>query len=278
MLTRRSGRGPKGRSAVSTTWDDRAGFEEAFRILRSNLDVALADIDRPTVIVTSANPNEGKTITCANLAMAFAAAGRRTVLVDLDLRHPNAHRLVGAHNEFGASDVLLGRLPVSEAIQFVELPTASARNRPGLYFLSTGAQVSNPTELLGSGRTARLLEGLAGQADLVLLDTPPVLPVADTLVIGRIASGAILVTEARATALVAVQKAKDLLIRNQTRLLGVALNKFRHHDAGYEYGYGYGYGYGTVSSDSSPRDGSKSPLGAESNGSGAIPPDWDIGP
>jgi Mrp family chromosome partitioning ATPase len=83
---------------------------------------------------------------------------------------------------------------------------------------------------------------LAAQADVVLIDTPPVLPVADTLVIGRIASGALLVTAARSSSTVAVSKAKDLLIRNQTRLFGVILNKFQERDASFGYGYGYGYG------------------------------------
>ena len=264
------------RPAGTDSWDERTSFEEAFRIMRSNLSVALADIDRPTVIVTSANANEGKTLTCAHLAMSFAAAGQRVVLVDLDLRHPNSHRLVGAHNEYGASEVLLGRRTLDEAMQYLELPAPPGRSRPGLYFLATGTQVTNPAELLGSGRTARLLEGLSAQADVVLLDTPPVLPVADTLVIGRIASGAILVTEARVTAVPAVQKAKDLLIRNQTRLLGVILNKFQQRDA--RYGYGYGYGYGRSSEADTYEPGNESEIsspvsnGVTANGRDGTPP------
>jgi Mrp family chromosome partitioning ATPase len=86
-----------------------------------------------------------------------------------------------------------------------------------------------------------MLDGLGRQADLVLIDTPPVLPVADTLVIGRMASGALMVVEARKTAVTTVAKAKDLLIRNQTRLLGIVLNKFQQRDAGAGYGFGYGY-------------------------------------
>lgn len=230
------------RAPTLNTWDEATSFEEAFRVLRSNLNVALADIERPTVIVTSAQPGEGKTLTCTNLAISLASAGQRVVLVDLDLRHPNAHRLIGAHNEYGVTEVLRGRRPLEDAIQYVELPAPRGHTPPGLYFLGTGAQVADPTELLGSGRTSRLLDGISAQADVVLLDTPPVLPVADTLVVGRIASGAILVTEARVTAIPALQKTKDLLIRNQTRLLGVVLNKFQRRDASYGYGYGYGYG------------------------------------
>ncbi len=231
------------RPVVSTTYrDERTAFEEALRILRSNLGVALLDLERPTVIFTSPNPNEGKTSMCSNLAMSFASTGMRVVLVDLDLRHPDVHRLVGAHNEFGVSDVLLNRRSLEESIQYIRLPAPPGQVEQGLYFLSTGPPVANPTELLSSGRMQMLLEGLGKQADLVLLDTPPVLPVADTLVIGRMAAGAVLVTESRHTSIDAVIKAKDLLTRNQTRLLGVVLNKFENPDAPAAFSYGYGYG------------------------------------
>jgi protein-tyrosine kinase len=225
-----------------------SSFEEAFRILRSNITVALMDIEKPTVLITSASANEGKTLICSHLALSFASAGKRVVLVDLDLRHPNVHKLVGAHNEFGVSDVLLGKKPLTDAIQYIGLPTPRGQSQWGLYFLGTGSPVTNPTELLGTTSTHRLLEGLSNQADLVLIDTPPVLPVADTLVIGRMASGAVLVTESRKTTIGAVNKAKDLLTRNQTRLLGVVLNKFQRRDAdpGYGFGYGYSYGYGAL--------------------------------
>jgi Mrp family chromosome partitioning ATPase len=95
------------------------------------------------------------------------------------------------------------------------------------------------------GRTARVLDTLTRQADLVLLDSPPVLPVADSLVIGRVAAGAILVVESRRTPITAVQKAKDLLIRNRTRLLGVTLNKFEDRQPSHGFTYGSAYGYGT---------------------------------
>ena len=240
-MTRRRSR----RRLRTTASDDLGTFRESIRFLRSNLGVALTDIDHPAVAVTSANAGEGKTLICSHLAMSFAQAGRRVVLVDVDLRHPTVHQLVGGHNEFGVSDVLLGRRSLDESLQCVELGQEASANGPGLYFLATGPLVTNPTELLGSGRTSRLLEGLAGQADLVLLDTPPVLAVADTLVIGRIVSGALIVSESRRTALGAIQKAKDLLIRNQTRILGIAINKFDERDAPHAYGYGYGYGDGS---------------------------------
>jgi capsular exopolysaccharide synthesis family protein len=224
---------------------------EAFRVLRSNLNVALADLNSPIVLITSALANEGKTSTTVNLAVSFAMSGRRVILVDLDLRRPDMYRWLGAHNEFGVADVLLDRRSLEEALQYVEVghgPDGTAR---GTYFLSAGT-ASNPTELLGTQRTGRLLKALAGQADLVLIDSPPVLLVADTLVIGRMAAGAVLVVESRRTAVPVVEQAKDALIRNQTRILGVVVNKFQAKDSPYTHAYGYGYAAETDDEESSP--------------------------
>ncbi len=225
--------------AKAAVWDDRAIFEEAFRVLRSNLTVALTDFERPTVIVTSANADEGKTVVASQLAVSFAQAGHRVVLVDMDLRHAGVHQLVGAHNEFGVAEVLMGTRSLESSLQYVDPPATFGRPERGMYFLAAGAAVQDTTELLGLGRTAQLLEHVADQADIVLIDSPPVLPVADTLVLGRLVSGALLVTETRRTAVTAVQRSKDLLIRNQTRLLGVVLNKVQPRDS--EHGSGYGY-------------------------------------
>ncbi len=211
--------------------------------------MSIAELDNPIVIVTSAYAREGKTSTCVNLAESIATAGPRVVLVDMDLRNPDSHRLLGAHNEVGVSDVLLGRRSLEECLQYVELPGSGDTAPSGMYFLSTGPQIANPTEVLATPRSGQLLEWLAQQADIVLLDTPPVLPVADTLVIGRLAAGAVLVVEARRTPAPAAKRAKDALTRNQTRLLGVVLNKFQPKYANFAYGsdsftYGYGYGFG----------------------------------
>lgn len=218
--------------------------DEAFRVLRTNLGVAIADLERPTVLVTSAIAGEGKTSTCSNLARVFAQSGRRVVLVDLDLRHPDIHRWFGLPNELGVTDVLVNQRPIEDCLQYIEIAAPQGSNKRALYILTTGPAVSDPAELLGTKRTALLLDALAMQADIVLIDTPPVLLVADTLVIGGMAGGAVLVTEARRTPVEAVHRAKDALTRNKTRLLGVVVNKYEPGRSE-EMGYGYGY-YGTA--------------------------------
>jgi capsular exopolysaccharide synthesis family protein len=235
LFGRRRGRG----SAL----DDLAPFEEAYRVVRSNLLVTMADYQQPRIIVTSAHVGEGKTVTCTNLALSFARAGLRVVLVDFDLRHPDAHRLVGAHNNFGVSDLLLGKRNLEDCLQYLELPGIDAQSARGVYFLGTGPQVRNPTELLGMPLTAQMLDELSKQADLILIDAPPVLPVADMLVIGRVVTGVIVVVEARRTTATDITRTKDLLTRNQTRILGMVLNKHRQRDGGYGEAYGYGEGF-----------------------------------
>lgn len=215
-----------------------ANRAEAFRVLRSNLLVAIDDLANPIVLITSAREGEGKTSTCVALARSLASAGPRVVLVDLDLRRPDAHRHLGADNVPGCAEVLLDQRPLEECLQYLAPAREGSRAR-GLYFLPAGSGATDPTELLSSPRTGRLLDELARQADIVLIDTPPVLPVADTLVIGRLAAGAVLVVEANETSVDLLNRTKSSLTRNQTRILGVVLNKLRGGAReGYEFGYG----------------------------------------
>jgi capsular exopolysaccharide synthesis family protein len=209
-----------------------AEFEDAFQVLQASLSAALADVIQPRVMVTSPSGGEGKTTTCVNLARGYAATGRRVVVLDLDLRHPDAHRLFGAHNEYGLSDLVLERRPPEDCLQFVALagPDTTAG---GLYFLGTGPVGENPAALLSMDRTAKMLDLIASQADLVLIDTPPVLTVADALVVGPLVSGALLVAEAHRTTHPELARAKDLLLRNRTRVLGVVLNRFDRLDERY---------------------------------------------
>ncbi len=222
--------------------------DEAFRTLRSNVLVATSDLPRPTVMVTSAVPGEGKTSTCAALAEAIAASGPTVVAVDLDLRRPDLHTRFGMENARGVSDVLSGRATVADCLVRVGLTGDGDddgdedRGYPGrgaLFVLPAGTPVGHPAELLGGPRTAQVLAALAEHADFVLIDTPPVLPVADALGIGRLVSGALLVVETGRVPLPAVQRAKAELARNQIRVLGMVLNRFEDQGSIAPYHYDY---------------------------------------
>jgi Mrp family chromosome partitioning ATPase len=225
--------------------------DEAFRTLRSNVLVATSDMTNPSIVVTSAVPGEGKTSTCAALAESIAASGPMVVAVDLDLRRPDLHTRFGIENGRGVSDVLSGRATVADCLVRVGLAgdngsngngSAPDRGYPGrgaLFVLPAGPPVSHPAELLGGPRTAQVLEALREHADFVIIDTPPVLPVADALGIGRLVSGALLVVETGRVPLPAVQRAKAELTRNQVRVLGMVLNRFDDQDSLAPYRFDY---------------------------------------
>lgn len=222
--------------------------DEAFRTLRSNVLVATSDLASPSLMVTSAVPGEGKTSTCAALAEAIAASGPMVVAVDLDLRRPDLHTRFGVGNDRGVSDVLGGRATVADCLVRVGLTGDAVleddtdRGYPGrgsLFVLPAGSPVSHPAELLGGPRTAQVLDALREHADFVVIDTPPVLPVADAIGIGRLVSGALLVVETGRVPLPAVQRAKAELARNQVRVLGMVLNRFEDQGSIAPYHYDY---------------------------------------
>ena len=255
----------------NTRWAERRAAanlttaREAFRVLRSNLAVAIAEVDNPCILVTSAAESEGKTSTCVALAESLAAVGSRVVVVDLDLRAPEIHRVLGGHNDYGVSDVLHGHRSVEQCLQRVQFLPDPNLPATGVYLLAAGPAVANPTELLSEPRLGRLLDSLATVADIVFLDSPPVLAVADTLVIGRLAAGAVLVVKAGVTPTPTVRRAKDALTRSQVRLLGVVLNKFdtRFAREDYEATLGYGSTNGLAPQpvlDPPPRRASESPV------------------
>jgi capsular exopolysaccharide synthesis family protein len=215
-------------------------------------------------VVTSAFAEEGKTSVTVNLAVSLGMAGKNVGLVDFDLRRPNVHKWFGAANDVGVTDVLLGRRSLADALQAMPVDTGVKDVTGGIYLLSSGPSVEKPTELLTSADTSYLLDEFVEhkadlpyaqtrQIDIILIDTPPVLPVADALVIGRVATGAVLVVNTGKTPVGAVQNAKNALIRNQTRLLGVIMNG-RSGDLDADLGYGYSYGYGYSSEQASPEN------------------------
>ena len=215
--------------------DPQSTRAEAFRQLRTNLQ--FVDVDRKprSIVVTSSVPQEGKSTTTCNLALALTQAGLRVILVEADLRRPRLASYLGLENAIGLTDALVGRAELDDLLQ----PWGDGR----LQVLASGPTPPNPSELLGSQQMAELLADLESRCDLVLLDAPPLLPVTDAAVLSSHASGAIVVIRSGRTTREQAVRAVQILRAVDTHLYGAVLNMVPTKGPGAEkYGY-YGYGY-----------------------------------
>lgn len=197
-----------------TITDPRSPASEAYRTLRTNLSFYSLDEPLHTLVVTSPAPDEGKSTTVANLAVTMAQGGRRTALVDCDLRRPSLHEHFGLRNDQGLTTAVL-----DETAQ-LHLQDTGVEN---LSLLASGPKPPNPADLLGSRHLDRVLQLLREQADMVLLDAPPVLGVTDAAVLGAKADGVLLVVRAGKTRRDHAERARDLLEKARVRIVGVTL-------------------------------------------------------
>jgi capsular exopolysaccharide synthesis family protein len=200
------------------------------------------DVDNPprSVVITSSLPGEGKTTTACNLAIALAQDGSKVLLVEADLRLPRVAEYLGVDGSLGLTDVLIGQTDPQAAI--------ISWQRGLLDFLPSGAIPPNPSELLGSKHMVDLLEQFTRSYDIVVIDSPPLLPVTDAAILARVADGALLVTRYASATKENVTDASEHLHQAGARLLGTMLNFApARKRAGYGYGYGYGYGGATSS-------------------------------
>ena len=212
--------------------DPNSTTAEAYRILRTSIQFMGLDRSVRIIQVTSPNASEGKTTTLSNLAVAFAASGLRTVVVDCDLRRPRLHAFFRVNNTTGFTSVLLGNVGLTKALQ-------SVPGQERLLVLASGPLPPNPSELLSSRRAAELFQSLSSQADVVLVDSPPCLPVTDALVLSQRVDSTILVTTAGTTTQKAAARAVEMLLQVNAPLAGAVVN-----GVSVESGYGrYAYGY-----------------------------------
>jgi len=225
--------GGDGPASLVVTHDPDAPASEAYRALRTTL-MAVTQPDGGTLLVASALPGEGKTTVAANLSAALAAVGKRVVLVSADMRRPRAHELFGLPNDRGLSNILTG-----EALADLRGLDAHVEN---LYVCPSGPTPPNPVELLQSGRMRDLLANLRDVAEYIVLDCPPVLTVADPLVLASLVDGVVFVVDASSTDRGAVTDARHRLEQVGATVLGGVLNK-EPAPVGGMYGYGYAYGY-----------------------------------
>ncbi|MHB0856555.1 MAG: tyrosine-protein kinase domain-containing protein [Anaerolineae bacterium] len=209
---------------------------EAYRMVHFNVRFSLqAGVRDRRFLITSPGPSEGKSTTASNLAVTMAGAGQKVILVDADLRRPNQHRIHACSNKVGLSSLLVGEV---EAVSDALLPTTVE----GLQLLPSGPIPPNAAELLSSQRLLDILDQLSAQADVVLLDSTPILAVADASILAGIVTGTILVVEPGHTHLAACAHGADMIRKAGGTLLGVVLNRQKLRRQGYYGSYGYYYG------------------------------------
>ena len=208
---------------------------EAYRKIRTGID--LWGLPQPIrLLVTSAGQGEGKSTTAANLAHTFGQLDRRVVLVDADLRRPQLHRLSGLRNTRGLSSLLVN--PKADTAATLR-PTA-LRN---VSLLAAGASPPNAAELLASARMREVLDDLANLADVVIVDSPPVLGVSDPVVLAATGGAVVLIAQAGVTRPGALLQARDALLKTDAVLLGAVINAARPRVTAAYYGdYAYGAG------------------------------------
>jgi receptor protein-tyrosine kinase len=221
-------------SHLETRLHPRSAASEAYRTLLTSLDFLAIEQPRRLLQITSASPGEGKTTTAANLAVAFADAGRRTLIVCCDLRRPRLHRFFDVSDSSGFTSVLLGTHDLDEAI-------VSAPDTPGLHVLAAGPRPANPAELLRGARAHELIRRMRSDFDIVIIDSPPVLPVADALVLAGEVDATLVVAGAHETTRRRLRRALESLRQVDAKLIGTVLNGVETaDDYGYDVSY-YGY-------------------------------------
>ncbi|WP_320536351.1 polysaccharide biosynthesis tyrosine autokinase [Pseudarthrobacter sp. IC2-21] len=190
---------------------------ESFRQLRTNLQFANLSVESNTILVTSSTPGEGKSTTAINLAIAHAQFGKSVCLIDADLRRPMVGEYLGLDRNAGLSSALIGAAQVEDLLQ--------SWGEDSMFVLTSGQIPPNPSELLGSERMVALLNRLERTFDLVIIDTPPLLPVTDAAVLSQSVAGVILVVDAQKTKVQELEKSLGSLELVGAKMLGIVLNR-----------------------------------------------------
>jgi capsular exopolysaccharide synthesis family protein len=211
-------------------------FGEAFRSLRTSLVAQFGGEGARTMVVTSAQPLEGKTTTAVNLAMALAVGGSRVLLIDADMRRPNVHKALRIGNDRGLSQLLAGQARMREVVQ--------RTHDPNLLVITAGRTPANPSELLASDRMRALLVGLeTGPFDWVVIDTPPVLAVTDAAILAPLVAGVTFVIGSEMTRWRLAERAVETVMASNPRLLCAVLNRVDFARNKYYYSRYYGHQY-----------------------------------
>lgn len=202
---------------------------ESYRTLRTNIQYSSFDEEYKVIVVTSSEPEEGKSTTAGNLALSLAQGEKKVILIDCDLRKPSLHKKFKISNTLGLSDVIVEKESVT---------TVGQKYNRNLTVLTSGKIPPNPAEMLGSKSMTALIDGMKKIFDYVILDTPPVQAVTDAQVLAAKADGTILVVRAEKTKKDSVQNSISLLKKVNANVIGTVLNGLEANNNNYYYYYG----------------------------------------
>lgn len=205
---------------------------ESYRNIRTSLLLSTAGQPPRIITVSSARPEEGKTATAVNLAVAFQQLGKKVLLIDGDLRKPRIHKIFRLKNTAGLSSFLVGNATWTKIVHKTEIPD--------LNVIPSGPTPPNPVELLNSQQMSSLLEKhVLPKYDFVFMDSPPFVDIVDPILLGKLSDGMVMVTWCGKTSRTVISKAKDQIDQYDIKLLGVILNKVNLKTEGYGYAYQY---------------------------------------
>ncbi|MED4600749.1 CpsD/CapB family tyrosine-protein kinase [Paenibacillus validus] len=220
------------RRPIITHENPKSPISEAYRTLRTNIQFSAIDEELRVIMATSAGPGEGKSTTLTNLAVAYAQADMRVVLIDADLRKPTMHHTFSLSNRMGLTSVLSGQAELDEVVRESYIPN--------LNLITSGPIPPNPSEMLASKRMTKLLDDLKERFDVILIDAPPILAVTDSQIVATKSDGVILVIDSGKVKRDMAIKAKANLEHVNARILGVVLNNMDRKNAESYYYYYYG--------------------------------------
>lgn len=212
---------------------------EAYKSIRTNLLYTLSAKKTKVIVVSSAGPSEGKSTTCANLAITLSQTSSKILLIDADMRKPTQHKIFRLNNTAGLSTVICGFVSGNEVVK--------KDVRPNLDVLTAGPNPPNPAELLGSENMQVFLETMKHEYDLIIIDTPPINVVSDALTLLNDSSGVVIVCKQKQTTYDEIQKVIDNVRITGVNILGVIVNYVKHkekinatHKDYKDYSYEYG--------------------------------------
>lgn len=208
---------------------------ESFKAIRARIQHSrIEEVFPKLILVTSPAESEGKTFVSLNLAGSYAQSGKRTILIDSDLRRPRIHSVMSVNKQPGVSDYLTKKAKLEEIIRKTRINN--------LNYITAGTLPSNPTELLESSDMKEFLQEMRDFFDIVIIDSPPIVAVIDAEILGKLVDGTVLVISADKTENRLFEDAVDLIKQNKMSFLGTVLNNFKYK-SGYGYYYKYYYNY-----------------------------------